>query len=848
MEVKKIKSWELDINSLFKEFSTGILGLTKEEVLLRQKEYGKNIIDLQKKRTALEVFISQFKNPLIIILFLASVISGFLGDQTSAIIIVLIISFSALISFFQEYKSEKSLEMLKKKVALKTQVIRNGKIETILASDLVLGDVVLLNFGNVAPADLRLIEADNLSLNESILTGESFPVEKSIEPQKVRDYLPQSMDNLVFMGTHVVQGNGRAVVVAIGKDTEFGKTAKMLSISDDASEFQKGISSFSFLLFRIIIVFSLVVFLFLSVIHGNWLESLLFSLSVAVGISPELMPMIITINLSSAARKMSKKSIIIKKLIAIENLGNADVLCTDKTGTLTEGDIVLNDFFDFSLKKNLKLLNLAKFCNSVYLDKYSDNPLDGAILDYVKKNKEKLVKEQDYDVVCDFPFDFERRRMGVVLQGSERILVVKGSSEEMLHVCTSINVNGKKRLTKKYLNDIREIVREQELSGFRVIILASKKIGKKSKYSKSDEKDLTLEGFLVFNDPLKKNVKESLNLFREMNVEIKILTGDTEESARYIAEKAGLSFLKIISGFQLNKLNDEELKREVLATNIFVKVTPADKLKIIRVLKEAGKVTAFLGDGVNDAAALRAADVGISVDSGTDVAKEAADVVLLKKSLSVLIDAVREGRRTFGNTLKYIYCTTSSNYGNMFSVVGASLILPFIPLLPVQVLLLNFLTDFPLLAISTDSVDSDYLKKPKHWNVGNIKNFMIVFGLISSCFDYIAYAFLLLVIKASPALFQSGWFWLSFLTEILLIFVIRTRKGFLSSKPSKWLIGSTIITLIIALTIMYYPPINNFFGFDVMPLWISMVLLGFAFLYFIVSEFIKRWFFNRYEK
>lgn len=846
MDNKLFKYWELEAGLLLKDLETSPKGLGATEVIRRQKKFGPNQITAFKARSAFNIFISQFKNPLVLILLLASIVSAFLGEIISTIIIVAMILFSAIVSFIQEYRSERTVDLLKKKVSLKAEVIRNGKKKTISSQNLVVGDIVFLNFGKVVPADLRLLEVDDLTINESVLTGESFPVEKSAQPQKVRDYLPQAMVNLAFMGTHVTQGSAKGVVIAIGKNTEFGKTAKLLSIKEEDSEFQRGISEFGFFLFRIIIAFSLLIFLFLAVFRGDWLGALLFSLSIAVGISPELLPMIITINLSQAARKMAKNSVIVKKLMAIEDLGNADVLCTDKTGTLTEGKIILQDYFDLSGKKNEELMRFAQLCNSINLkSKTCVSSLDSAIMDYVEDNKlQKNTK--GYKIIDDIAFDFNRRRMGMVVQNKERLLLVKGAAEEMLSVCSRVYQGGHLKKIDAHRQSIREKIKAQELRGFRVVLLGYREIEIKKKYNFHDEHDLILLGFLVFNDPPKASAKESLDKFRDLGVTIKLLTGDTAESAKFLAKETGFVFTKTILGSKLDRLNEEQFIKTVNEIDIFAKITPEHKLKIVKALKEGGHCVAFLGDGVNDAPALRAADVGISVDSATDVAKEAADVILLKQNLGVLIEGIKEGRRTFGNTIKYIFCTISSNYGNMFSVLGAAIMLPFIPMLPVQVLLLNFLSDFPLLAVSTDTVDEEYLKKPKRWDIKKIKKFMNYFGLLSSAFDFLTFGFLLLIVRASMPLFQVGWFWQSFLTEVLLIFVVRTHRLFFKSRPSNGLIISFVITIAIVLLIMY-TPVAYYFGFARMPLWVNLSMVAMAFGYFFVVEAGKQWFYKKYD-
>ena len=819
-------------------------GLDPKEVKERQILYGKNELVSQKKRPAWEIFISQFKNPLIIILLIATLLSGFLGEYISTIIIFVMVFMSAILAFLQEYRSEKTMEALKNKVSLRTAVIRDGKIKQIKATELVIGDVVLLQVTSIVPADLRLVETHDLAINQAVLSGESFPAEKNAEPLKIC-LQPIEAANLAFAGSHIVQGNGKGIVVAIGQSTFLGQTAKLLTGAEPPSEFQKGISDFGYFLFRIIILFSFVVFLILAIFKGNWLEALLFSLAIAVGISPELLPIIITINLSQGARKMAQKHVIVKRLMAIENLGNADVICTDKTGTLTEGKIELKDYFDFEEKKNENILLFGTLCNTYAIEhRLTANPLDKAIFDYGKKF---LGKKNGYKIIDNIPFDFYRRRMSVILEkDGKRELVCKGAVEEILNICNSVFLDNKIEDLNKQINSIKNKIASLEADGFRLILLAKKDIETKDKYKVADEKNLTLLGALVFIDPPKKTAAESIHNFNDLGVSIKILTGDNDLAAKRLCQEIGLNFTRLVLGSEIDQMSDEKLQKIVYDTDIFAKVTPEHKLRIVKALKEVKHNVAFLGDGVNDAPALRAADVGISVDSAVDVAKEAADVILLKKSLNVLIDGIKEGRKTFGNTLKYILCTISSNYGNMFSVVGASLFLPFIPMLPVQVILLNFFSDFPMLAISTDQVDEEYLKKPKQWDIKKIRKSMNYFGLLSSVMDYVTFGFLILILNAPMNIFQAGWFWQSYLTEVLLIFVIRTKKWFWQSKPSKFLSIAAIITTLLVVLILF-TNLRDYFGFGFLEYWQAIIIIGLALIYFFAVEFVKKFIYKKFD-
>ncbi|MCX6746105.1 MAG: magnesium-translocating P-type ATPase [Candidatus Parcubacteria bacterium] len=829
---------------VYRVLKTDSKGLNAKEIKRRQNLYGTNEMVGQKKRPAWEIFFLQFKNPLIVILLIATLISGFLGQYISTIIIFVMVFMSAVLAFIQEYHSEKIMETLKNKVSLRTTVIREGKIKQINATELVIGDVVLLQVTSIVPADLRLVETHDLAINQSVLSGESFPVEKNSDSLKTC-LQPLEAANLAFAGSHIVQGNGKGIVVAIGQNTFLGQTAKLITEVEPQSEFQKGIADFGYFLFRIIIFFSFLVFLILAIFKGNWLEALLFSLAIAVGISPELLPIIITINLSRGARKMAQKQVIVKRLMAIENLGNADVICTDKTGTLTEGKIELKNYFDFVDKKNNDILLFSSLCNSYALEKnLAANPLDKAIYDYSQKY---LNHKNGYKIIDSLPFDFYRRRMSVILaKAGKRELVCKGAAEEMLDICDSILINNKIENISKHLSSIENKISKLEEDGFRLILLAKKEIAVKEKYSIKDEKNLILLGALVFIDPPKKTAAESIRIFNDLGVSIKILTGDNDLAAKRLCQEIGLNFTRLLLGSEIDQMSAEKLNKIVYDIDIFAKVTPEHKLRIVKALKEAGHNVAFLGDGVNDAPALRAADVGISVDTAVDVAKEAADVILLKKSLKVLTEGIKEGRKTFGNTLKYILCTISSNYGNMFTVVGASLFLPFIPMLPAQIILLNFFSDMPMLAIATDEVDEEYLKKPKQWDIKKIRQSMNYFGLLSSLMDYVTFAFLIFIMNAPMAVFQAGWFWQSYLTEVLLIFVIRTKKWFWQSKPSKMLSYASIITTILVILILF-TNIRNYFSFGLLQYWQAGVIIILALMYFFIVEIVKKYIYKKFD-
>ncbi|MFH7882598.1 MAG: magnesium-translocating P-type ATPase, partial [Candidatus Aenigmatarchaeota archaeon] len=708
-------------------------GLSEEEAAKRLKKYGLNDDPKRREKSAISLFLSQFKNPLILALIGASLISFFTGGFYEATIILGIISLNCLVGFFQEYKSEKDLQKLCKYIRYTAKVFRNGKISEVDTRRIVPGDIVYLETGDRVPADLRLIESEELEIDESLITGESFPSPKSTLPIKQEKLEPQKMSNMAFMGTLIVNGKGKGVVVATGIKSSFGKVVGYLKSEEPETNFQKNIKILSNFLIRLVLIGIVFIFIINSITGKKLFDSLIFSLALAVGIIPEALPIVITIGLSRGAMKMSKKGVIVKKLISIEDLGDMDVLCVDKTGTLTENRISLINYCDLEGRKNDEIIELASYCISIVEKgkKISGNPIDVAIHEYARKKNLKKV----YKIVDEIPFDYYRRRMSVVIKKDNKFLLVcKGSPESIISVCTRM----------KNSDGIFEIDREKadkkfkELSeeGFRVIALAYKSVMKKENYVEADEKDLVFLGFLCFIDPPKLTAKDSLIRLKKLGVDIKILTGDHASVAKKVAKELGIEIKGIINEEEIEKADENQLEKLVENANIFTRLTPDQKVKIVSILRKK-HVVGFLGDGVNDAPALKVSDVGISVESGTDVAKEAADIILTRKSLRIISEGVIEGRKTFANTGKYIMNTVSANLGNMTTLALISSFLNFLPLLPSQILLINLLTDGPLLSISTDSVDEDELKKPKKWNLKFLRNFSFFFGGISSFFDFL---------------------------------------------------------------------------------------------------------------
>ncbi|MGQ9744345.1 MAG: magnesium-translocating P-type ATPase, partial [Candidatus Bathycorpusculaceae bacterium] len=768
-------------------------------------------------------------------------IAGFLGEIINVGIIFSIVFVSVILDFYQESKAEKAAEMLKEKVTTTATVLRDGAKQEVKLSEIVPGDIVYLSAGDIVPADARVIVAKDLFLNQSALTGESFPVEKTPAPVKAKGTSPTEWSNCLFMGTSVVSGTATAVVLKTGSLTEYGKIAKRLVEKEPETEFERGIRGFGFLIMQVTFLLVLFVFFINALYKRDVLELLLFAVALAVGLTPELLPMILSVNLSKGALAMSKKGVIVKRLASIENFGSMDVLCTDKTGTLTENKIKLVLHVDLEGKDDEKVL-LYSFLNSYYQTGLK-SPLDDAILGY------KDMNVKDYQKIDEVPFDFVRRRVSVVVECErQRFLIAKGAPEEIVKICSYCELEGKiLDLTEELHRKIEQKYYDLSSEGFRVLAVSYKKLREdKPAYSVNDESNMVFLGFVAFLDPPKETARESLQLLSNAGVKLKILTGDNELVTRKVCEYLGFEIKGIVLGSEIAQMHNEALQRVVEEANVFARVTPAQKDRIIIALKNNGHVVGFLGDGINDAPSIRTADVGISVDNAVDVAKESADIILLQKSLSVLNEGVLEGRKTFGNTMKYIMMGVSSNFGNMFSVAGASLFLPFLPMLPIQILLNNLLYDFSQFTITTDNVDPEYVERPKRWDISFIRKFMVLLGPVSSIFDFLTFFIMLLVFSATEPLFQTAWFLESLSTQTLVIFVIRTRRTpFYKSKPSRLLLLSSLSIVSFAL-ILPFTPLGELFQFVQPPFTFFLVLAGLIGAYLVLTEAVKKWFYKRY--
>ncbi|MFA6099260.1 MAG: magnesium-translocating P-type ATPase [Patescibacteria group bacterium] len=827
--------WSKNLDQTLKEYQTTLKGLSNDEANLRLKKYGPNEIQGEKNVPGWLIFIRQFKSPLVLILLFASAIAYFLGEPRQVIMIVVMVAMSSTLAFIQEYRSERALRLLRKRMTRYATVIRHNRPVTLDAREIVMGDLISLEPGTVVSADLRIIRTEDLELDESILTGESMSVPKSSEAIGGRKLTPQEQVNMAFMGTHVVQGSGLGIVTSVGKNTEMGRTAALLGERVEETDFQKGVRSFSNFLLKITIGLILVAAIGMGLIQGDWIQSLLFALALAVGLSPELFPMIVTINLSRGAIHMSKKQVLVKRLIAIEDLGNADVFCTDKTGTLTVGKIRVRQTVDVAGQPDNSPLVYASRCLALDANGRAENPIDQAIFEEARH--EALPSELKNTKLIDIvSFDFTRRRMSCIVgrgRGS-RCMIVKGAVKELLKVCSHYQSNSKQEKltlsaqTRKKFSALSDKYQDE---GYRVIAVAKREIGEQSRYSPKDEKDLELLGFILMSDAPKQTAKTALAALQKLNVRINILTGDSERITRHVANQLGFEITGLLTGDRLERLGDAQLNKMVELTNVYTGITPTQKLRIIHALKRCGHTVGFMGDGINDAPSLRAADVGISFEDAVDVAKEAASVILLKKNLGVLCDGIREGRRTFANTQTYINTTISSNFGNMLSLAGAALILPFVPMLPAQILLLNILSDIPMLGISTDRVSDEDLAHPKKWSVSYISTFMWFFGPISSVADYATFGVMYFIFQANAPLFRSGWFFESLITEIIVIFLFRSKRTSLANLPSKFLTLVGLLTVVVSLAIL-----NSSLGqnLDFVPLnlktitYILLIVLGYG--------------------
>lgn len=809
-------------------------GLISAHVEQSRAQYGENTLSMKKREGAFLIFIKKFNSPLLILLIVASGIAIFLGQNTDAIIILIMVFISVMLDFTNTQKSEKAVQELISKVAVMVTVVRDGAQKEVAMKEVVVGDVVVLNAGSIIPADCRILEVKDFFVNQSALTGESFPVEKRTARMENEEKPTLDSESHVFMGSSVISGFAIVEVVAIGSATHYGKIAKQLSTHTVETDFEKGIRSFSYFILQITMVLVICVFFINTVMHRGIFESFIFALAVAIGLTPELLPVVISIGLSHGSLLMAKKDVIVKKLSAIENFGSMNVLCTDKTGTLTEDKITLVRHVDGFGKESEQTL-FYSYLNSIF-HSGAQNPLDMAIQDFKKQDISA------YEKIDEIPFDFSRRRASVVAQNhGERVLISKGAPEEIFSICTACQREDK---SVPFTADVKKTVREEydvlSKDGFRVLAVAHKALSdKKAIYGKDEERDMVFFGFMAFYDPPKATAAEAVKDLEELGIEIKIITGDSALLTKKICRDIKLSVKGIVEGSAIDGLSDEALQQLAQKTTIFARANPTQKERIIVALKRANCSVGYLGDGVNDAPALKAADVGISVNNAVDVAKHTADIILLQKSLIVLRDGVIEGRKTFQNTMKYIMMGLSSNFGNMFSMTGLSAILPFFPMLPSQILLNNLLYDISQFTISTDTVDAQDVKKPLRWNVHFIRKYMLSLGPVSSIFDFLTFGIMWYAFHPSVAQFQTAWFIESLATQTLVIYVIRTRKiPFLQSTPSKWLLISTLGVVVVGWMIPF-TSFGKVLSFSALSPLMLVSILGLVFVYLIMVQIAK---------
>jgi Mg2+-importing ATPase len=828
--------WTLSAAEVIAQLQSNETGLRADEAARRlTSQPGKKESSPWKKDVVL--FLSQFKSPLVLLLVAAVILSALLGEKTDVIIISFVLLATGLMSFLQERHAGKAVEKLRSIIKIKVKVLRDGKECEIYAEQVVPGDILLFSAGDIIPADCLLIEEQDIHANEATLTGETFPAEKEVGAVPA-DAVLSKRTNVLFEGTSIVSGTGKAIAVLTGADTVFGKISASLSKPAEATAFEIGIRRFGYLLMQITIVLAVVI-LIVNIYFGRpVIESLLFGLALAVGMAPELLPAIMTIAMSSGARRMAKEKVIVKKLSSIQNLGEINLFCSDKTGTLTEGVLEISSIVGVDGKEN-ELARQLIYLNAFFESGFA-NPMDDAL------RAMKNVSANGYEKTDEIPYDFIRKRLSVGVQKDGRHqLITKGAVNNIVTICNrALNENGDIIPVGNVKAKIDDLYLQFSQQGFRTIGICYKDVVAGQSLTKDDEQEMIFAGFALLYDPPKEGVIEVINTLKKNGVGLKIITGDNKLVAAYMAEKIGMEEVAVITGGEISKMSSEAIVMNVQKANVFAEIEPQQKETIVKALRKAGHAVAYMGDGINDVAAINAADVGISINNAVDVAKEAADVVLLERDLAVLNAGVVEGRRTFLNTLKYIYTNTSATFGNMFSMAGASLILPFLPMLPQQILMTNFLTDFPYMAVAGDKVDEEDLASPQKWNIRQLRNFMIVFGLHSSVFDYITFFALYKLFQANEVLFHTGWFVESICTELLILFVVRTRKSLIKSKPGRLLIGLSVLALAITL-ILPFMPFAQEMGFVVPPFQLMGIVAGILLLYVITADMIKILYFKK---
>ncbi|MFO1196108.1 MAG: magnesium-translocating P-type ATPase [Burkholderiaceae bacterium] len=841
-------------------------GLTRRQALARLRSHGRNVAFDEKRGTSPARLLELVASPLSLLLLGLAAVSWATGEPRGALVIALIVVFSALLGFVQEYRSSRAAERLRAMVGTTASVLRRagperagaepagpetaGRAIEVALEEIVPGDVVHLSAGDMVPADVRVLRARDLFVDEAALTGESLPVEKFADAPAPPDAPLAALRNVAFMGTHVVSGTALALVVATGAATHFGALARSIAGPRETTAFDRGVRRFTVLMIRFMVVMVPLVFVVNGLSRGDWLQAFLFATAVAVGLTPELLPMIVTINLAKGAIAMSREQVVVKRLNAIQDFGAMDVLCTDKTGTLTQDRVVLQRHVDLAGEESERVLELA-YLNSAHQSGLK-NLLDVAVLEHGRALDAVVRAGERHAKVDEVPFDFQRRRMSVIVAAGDgaHLLICKGAVDEVLAACTHARIGGQPvPIAAGHEDDARSALRSLNEDGFRVIAVACRTLPAGARaYSVADERELVLEGFVAFLDPPKESAGPAIARLRAQGVAVKILTGDGDVVARHVCRQVGIDVGRTLLGADVDALDDDALAREADATVLFARLSPAQKARVIGALHARGHVVGFLGDGINDGPALKAADVGISVDTAVDVAKESADIILLEKSLLVLSEGVLEGRKVFGNIVKYLKMSASSSFGNMLSVVGASAFLPFLPMAPVQVLFVNLLYDVSQTTVATDDVDAEYLERPRRWDIAGIGRFMLCVGPVSSLFDYATFALLLAGFAAwdAPALFHTGWFVESLLTQTLVVHVIRTGGvPFVHGRASLPLLVSTI-AVCCAGVLLPASPLAPALGLVPLPpaLWGALAAIVAAYL--CAAQLVKHWLVRRF--
>lgn len=832
--------WSLAAADLLAQLGTSPQGLSLDEARQRLAQTGANLLRPKKRTDSLTLLLSQYKSPIILILIFACGLSFALGDHADALIILTILLVSGLLGFWQERGATDAVAKLLAIVQIKATVRRQGESQEIPLEEIVPGDVVLLHAGDVIPGDCLILEAKDLFVDEAALTGETFPVEKEAGVLPADTPLAKRT-NALFMGTHVVSGAGTALVALTGAATEFGQVSAQLKLRPPETEFEHGVRRFGYFLMEVTLLLVIAIFAINVYLHRPVLEAFLFSLALAVGLTPQLLPAIISINLAMGAKRMAREKVIVKRLASIENFGSMNVLCADKTGTLTAGLAEIHSAVDLAGDKSDKVAFYA-YLNSA-LETGFANPIDEAVRRYCCPDISA------YRKLDEVPYDFIRKRLSVLVagEGEPHLMITKGALSNVLAVCSQVETAaGQSQPLEQVQDKIQANFAQFSQQGLRTLGVAYRPMAAKTAIAQDDETAMTFLGFLLVYDPIKPGVAEVIQQMKRLGVALKLITGDNALVAANVGRQVGLDSPRLLTGPELRQISSEALRRRVSGTQIFAEVEPNQKEHIIFALRQAGHVVGFMGDGINDASALHAADVSLSVDSAVDVAKEAADIVLLEKDLKVLVQGVQEGRTTFANTLKYVFMATSANFGNMFSMAGASLFLSFLPMLPKQILLTNLLTDCPEMTIATDAVDLEMVQKPRRWDIGFIRRFMIVFGVVSSVFDYLTFGALLWILHASVEQFQTGWFQESVISAAIIVLVIRSRRPFFQSRPGKYLLAATL--LVVGLTmVLPWTPLAPLFGFRPLSLQFLGMIGLIMVLYITAAELAKKVFyrFNR---